>query len=160
MIPRTAALEDEIQEVAGGIESMITGDIYSSSSSSTKTPTKMNNRTQDFGSPTIHPSMPNNQPKDHSSHELSTTRTPTTASATSTSFTSPSDASTAISTPANPNFSIPLTGSPSNRKQRPQPLNLESGGRGSVDAGRNSRENKGRVGIKEKVKARVAGKDS
>ncbi|KAL9631462.1 MAG: hypothetical protein Q9164_005880 [Protoblastenia rupestris] len=148
MVPHTAGLEGGIQEVANGVESMVTGNV-----SSSMTPANTSHTAPNVG-PTV-----NDQSNDRPLHNLSNTRTPTTISQASTSFTSPSNASTAISTPANPNFSVPLTGSPSNRKHRPQPLDLTNESHIKADIGRTSSENRGGMGFRNKVMAKMGGKE-
>ena len=64
----------------------------------------------------------NNSAERNSMKDLSNTRTPPTAS--TDVFGTVSRSSTAVSTPSNPNFSMPMSGSPSKAKHRPAPLDL------------------------------------
>ncbi|KAL9124131.1 MAG: hypothetical protein Q9217_006510 [Psora testacea] len=152
LVPRTAVVQGEIQDVAGSIESLITR----STSSSPIDQKDLNRHAPKRATLASHSGTASDQPRDRLK-DFSKTGTPTTASATSTGFTSPSDPSTAISTPANPNFSIPLTGSPSGRKHRPQPLDLGNESKNATDASRTSGENKGGMWFKERMKARMGG---
>ncbi|KAL9098283.1 MAG: hypothetical protein Q9163_006031 [Psora crenata] len=156
MLPRTPAPENEVQEVASGVGSMIT----ESTSSSSISPKNMSRRAPNEDSFPGYPSMASDRANDRPFHDLSNMRTPSTSSATAKVSRSPSRPSTAISTPANPNFSVPLSGSPSSRKHRPQPLVLGNENNNSTNTSHDSSEIRGGMGLRERMKARIGGKQS